>query len=195
MVVRNGFPAKDVAELVAYAKKNPGKMTYSSAGAGTTPHLIGELFLQQAGIQVVHVPYRGSAPALQAVLAGEVDFVMDPGISFQHVRTGKANMFAVASPTRSKQFPDIGTLGEKGVSGIDYDTWAGIWAPAGTPEDVRARLSRALSQVLALPDVQQKMQALSGEAIYMDTPQFRQMLSKETAAFSGVIRNRKIVAE
>jgi tripartite-type tricarboxylate transporter receptor subunit TctC len=184
-----------VAELVAFAKKNPGKMTYSSAGAGTTPHLIGELFLQQAGIQVVHVPYRGSAPALQAVLAGEVDFVMDPGISFQHVRAGKANMFAVASPTRSKQFPEVGTLGEKGVSGIDYDTWAGMWAPAGTPDDVRARLSKALSQVMALAEVQQKMQALSGEAIYMDTPQFRQMLSKETAAFSGVIKNRKIIAE
>jgi tripartite-type tricarboxylate transporter receptor subunit TctC len=104
-------------------------------------------------------------------------------------------MFAVASPSRSKQFPDIGTLGEKGVSGIDYDTWAGMWAPAGTPDDVRARLSKALSQVMALAEVQQKMQALSGEAIYMDTPQFRQMLSKETAAFSGVIKNRKIIAE
>jgi tripartite-type tricarboxylate transporter receptor subunit TctC len=157
--------------------------------------LIGELFLQQAGIQVVHVPYKGSAPALQAVLTGEVDFVMDPGISFQHVRAGKASMFAVASPSRSKQFPDIGTLGEKGVSGIDYDTWAGIWAPAGTPEDVRARLSKAVSQVMALPEVQQKMQALSGEAMYMDTPQYRQMLNKETAAFSGVIKNRKILVE
>ena len=120
MVVRTNFPAKDVAELIAFAKKNPGKVTYSSAGAGTTPHLIGELFLQQAGIQAVHVPYRGSAPALQAVMAGEVDFVMDPGISFQHVRAGKVNMFAVASPTRSRQFPDVSTLGEKGVPGIDH---------------------------------------------------------------------------
>jgi tripartite-type tricarboxylate transporter receptor subunit TctC len=195
MVVRNGFPAKDVAELIAYAKKNPGKMSYSSAGAGTTPHLIGELFLQQAGIQVVHVPYKGSAPAMQAVLTGEVDFVMDPGISFQHVRAGKASMFAVASPTRSKQFPEVSTLGEKGVPGIDYDTWAGVWTPVGTPEDARTRLSRAISQVMALPDVQQKMQALSGESMYMDSSQYRQMLNKETAAFSGVIKNRKIILE
>jgi tripartite-type tricarboxylate transporter receptor subunit TctC len=195
MVVRTNFPGKDVAELIAFARKNPGKVTYSSAGAGTTPHLIGELFLQQAGIQAVHVPYRGSAPALQAVMAGEVDFVMDPGISFQHVRAGKVNMFAVASPTRSRQFPDISTLGEKGVPGIDHDTWAGLWLPAGTPDDIRARLSRAVGQVLAQPDVQKRMQALSGEAVYMDSPQYRQMLNQETAAFSGVIRNRKIVAE
>jgi tripartite-type tricarboxylate transporter receptor subunit TctC len=195
LVVRTNFPGKDVAELIAFAKKNPGKVTYSSAGAGTTPHLIGELFLQQAGIQAVHVPYRGSAPALQAVMAGEVDFVMDPGISFQHVRAGKVNMFAVASPTRSRQFPDISTLGEKGVPGIDHDTWAGLWLPAGTPDDIRARLSRAVGQVLAQPDVQKRMQALSGEAVYMDSPQYRQMLNQETAAFSGVIRNRKIVAE
>jgi tripartite-type tricarboxylate transporter receptor subunit TctC len=195
MVVRTNFPGKDVAELIAFAKKNPGKVTYSSAGAGTTPHLIGELFLQQAGIQAVHVPYRGSAPALQAVMAGEVDFVMDPGISFQHVRAGKVNMFAVASPTRSRQFPDISTLGEKGVPGIDHDTWAGLWLPAGTPDDIRARLSRAVGQVLAQPDVQKRMQALSGEAVYMDSPQYRQMLNQETAAFSGVIKNRKIVAE
>ncbi len=195
MVVRTNFPGKDVAELIAFARKNPGKVTYSSAGAGTTPHLIGELFLQQAGIQAVHVPYRGSAPALQAVMAGEVDFVMDPGISFQHVRAGKVNMFAVASPTRSRQFPDISTLGEKGVPGIDHDTWAGLWLPAGTPDDIRARLSRAVGQVLAQPDVQKRMQALSGEAVYMDSPQYRQMLNQETAAFSGVIKNRKIVAE
>jgi len=195
MVVRTNFPGKDVAELIAFARKNPGKVTYSSAGAGTTPHLIGELFLQQAGIQAVHVPYRGSAPALQAVMAGEVDFVMDPGISFQHVRAGKVNMFAVASPTRSRQFPEISTLGEKGVPGIDHDTWAGLWLPAGTPDDIRARLSRAVGQVLAQPDVQKRMQALSGEAVYMDSPQYRQMLNQETAAFSGVIKNRKIVAE
>ena len=135
------------------------------------------------------------APALQAVMAGEVDFVMDPGISFQHVRAGKVNMFAVASPTRSRQFPDVSTLGEKGVPGIDHDTWAGLWLPAGTPDDIRARLSRAVGQVLAQPDVQKRMQALSGEAVYMDSPQYRQMLNQETAAFSGVIRNRKIVAE
>ena len=195
LVVRPSFPAKDVSELINHARRNPGKVTYSSAGAGTTPHLIGELFLQQAGISAVHVPYRGSAPALQAVMANEVDFVMDPGIAFPHVRAGRVNMFAVASPSRSRQFPEIPTLGEKGVPGIDYDTWAGLWLPAGTPDDIRARLSRAVSQVLTQPDVQKRMQALSGEAVYMDSPQYRQMLTQETAAFSSLIRNRKILAE
>ncbi|MCY7317958.1 MAG: tripartite tricarboxylate transporter substrate binding protein [Ramlibacter sp.] len=195
LVVRNGFPGKDLAELIAYARNNPGKLNYASAGAGTTPHLVSELFLQQAGIQALHVPYRGSAPALQAVLAGEADFVMDPGISVQHVKAGKVQMFGVASGARSRQLPDVPTMSEGGVQGLDFDTWVGLWAPVGTPEEARSKLARGLSQVLAQPAVQQKMQALNGEALFIDTPQFRSLLERETRAFSGLIKSRKIAAE
>lgn len=195
LIVRPGFPGRNVAELVAFAKANPGKLTYASAGAGTTPHLISELFLQEAGIQALHVPYRGSAPALQAVMAGEADFVMDPGISFQHVRTGKVQMFGVASAARSKQFPDVPTMAEAGVAGLDFDTWVGLWAPTGTPEEVRTRLSRAVGRVLAQADVQQKMAALNGEAVFLDTAEYRQLLGRETRVFSTLIRTRKILAE
>lgn len=195
LVVRNGFPAKDLRELIAYARSHPGKLTYASAGAGTTPHLVSELFLQEADIQGLHVPYRGSAPALQAVIAGEADFVMDPGISFQHVRTGRARMFAVASANRSPQFPDIRTIVEDGIRGLDLDTWVGIWMPANAPEAARNKLSSALAKVLADPAVQQKFLALNGEAHFMNAADYRSLLEKETAVFSSLIKNRKIIAE
>ncbi len=195
LIVRPGFPGKDLAELMAHARANPGKLNYASAGAGTTPHLISELFLQQAGIQALHVPYRGSAPALQAVMAGEADFVMDPGISFQHVRAGKVQMFGVASAARSRQFPDVPTMTEAGVPGLEFDTWVGLWAPLGAPEDARAKLARAVAQVLSQPEVKQKMQALNGEALFVDTADYRNLLSRETKAFSALIKNRKIILE
>lgn len=195
LVVRNGFPAKDLQELISYARAQPGKLTYASAGAGTTPHLVSELFLQEAGINALHVPYRGSAPALQAVLAGEVDFVLDPGISFQHVRAGKARMFAVASANRSRQFPEIRTMLEDGLRGLDLDTWVGIWMPVNAPEEARTKLARALAQVLADPLVQQKFETLNGEALFMDASKYRNLLTKETQVFSSLITNRKIIAE
>ncbi len=195
LIVRPDLPVRDVAELVAYARSNPGKVNYASAGAGTTPHLVSELFLQQAGIQAVHVPYRGSAPALQAVMAGEADFVMDPGISFQHVRTGKVRMFAVASGVRSRQFADVPTLAEAGLPGIDGDTWVGLWAPQGTPEAARAGLARALQQVLAQEEVRQKFHALNGEAVFLDAAAYRSLLARETRVFSALIRERRIAVE
>jgi len=195
LVVRNGFPAKDLRELIAYARSHPGKLTYASAGAGTTPHLVSELFLQAADIQALHVPYRGSAPALQAVIAGEADFVMDPGISFPHVQTGKARMFAVASASRSRQFPEIRTIVEDGIRGLDLDTWVGMWMPVNAPEDARSRLAGALSQVLADPAVQKKFHTLNGEAQFMGAAEYRALLAKETEVFSSLIKNRKIMAE
>lgn len=195
LVVRNGLPANDLNELIAYARAHPGKLTYASAGAGTTPHLVSELFLQEAGIQGLHVPYRGSAPALQAVIAGEADFVMDPGISFQHVRVGKARMFSVASASRSRQFPEIRTMVEDGIRGLDLDTWIGMWVPVNAPEDARTRLARALGQVLNDPAVQKKFQALNGEAQFMNASEYRDLLTKETQVFSSLIKNRKIIAE
>lgn len=195
LIVKPGMPVNDVAELVAYAKANPGKVNYASAGAGTTPHLVSELFLQQSGIHAVHVPYRGSAPALQAVMAGEADFVMDPGIAFQHVRAGRVRMFAVASATRSSQFPGVPTMAEAGQAGIDGDTWVGIWAPRGTPDEPRAKLARALKQVLAQPEVKQKFQTLNGEAIFLDGPEYKNLLARETQVFSTLIRTRKILVE
>lgn len=195
LVVRNGLPVKDLKELIAYARSHPGKLSYASAGAGTTPHLVSELFLQEADIQALHVPYRGSAPALQAVIAGEADFVLDPGISFPHVRTGKARMFAVASASRSRQFPEIRTIVEDGIRGLDLDTWIGLWMPANAPEAARNKLAGALAKVLADPAVQQKFHTLNGEAVFMGAADYRALLEKETAVFSALIKGRKIVAE
>jgi tripartite-type tricarboxylate transporter receptor subunit TctC len=132
LVTRPSLPVKDTKEFVAFAKANPGKLSYGSAGAGSTPHLAGELFKQQAGFYATHIPYRGAAPALQDLLASQLDYYFDPGISFPHVRTGKLKMLAVASNKRSALFPDVPTLGEVGYKGVEADTWFGVYAPAGT---------------------------------------------------------------
>jgi tripartite-type tricarboxylate transporter receptor subunit TctC len=126
LVTRPSLPVKDTKEFVAFAKANPGKLSYGSAGAGSTPHLAGELFKQQAGFYATHIPYRGAAPALQDLLASQLDYYFDPGISFPHVRTGKLKMLAVASNKRSALFPDVPTLGEVGYKGVEADTWFGM---------------------------------------------------------------------
>jgi len=195
LIVRNGLQVRNLRELIAYANANPGRLNYASAGAGTTPHLVSELFLKEAGIDVRHIPYRGSAPALQAIIADEVDFVMDPGISFQHVRAGRARMFAVASANRSRQFPEIPTMREDGLQGLDLDTWVGIWLPANAPEEARTTIEQSMPKVLSNPEIQERFNALNGEAIFLGSNEFRSLLTRETEIFSSLIRNRNIVAE
>jgi tripartite-type tricarboxylate transporter receptor subunit TctC len=118
LVTKPGLPAKDAKEFVAQTKASANPLSYGSAGPGSTPHLAGELFKQQAGFSSTHVPYRGAAPALQDLLASQLDWYFDPGISFPHVRAGKLKMLAVASNKRSALFPDVPTLGEAGYKGV-----------------------------------------------------------------------------
>ena len=195
LVVRNGLPVNDLKELISYARANPGRLTYASSGSGTTPHLIAELFLQQARVQAVHIPFRGAAAALQSVLAGEVDFVMDPGIAFQHVRAGKARMFAVPSDRRPALFPDVPTMAEAGVPKVELDTWMGVWVPAGTPVDVTKRFKAALAATLKQPAVQERFTAINAEIRYVDTPEFTQLLMNEGRVLSALVKERKIVAD
>lgn len=195
LIVKPGLPVKDVGEFLALMRANRGKLSYASSGSGTTPHLITEALLQQAGLEALHVPYRGAGPSLQAVLAGEADFVLDPGISFQHVRAGKVRMLAVASGRRSPGFPEIPTLGEAGVAGLDLDTWFGVWVPVGTPPEVMARLSQGISKALAQPAVRKQFSDMVAEAAFLDTDGFRQLLDKETLALTKVIIERKLKVE
>jgi tripartite-type tricarboxylate transporter receptor subunit TctC len=192
LVVRHDSPFKDMRDLLAYARDNPGKLSYASSGPGTTPHLITEVLLQQTGLNMVHVPYRGAGPSLQAVLAGETSFVLDPGIAFQHVRAGKLRMLAVASGRRSPSFPDVPTMGELGVPGLDLDTWFGIWVPTGTPAEITNRLDEALAKVLAQPVVRQRFADMMAEATHLDAADFRNQLDRETRALTRVITERKI---
>lgn len=192
LVVKPESTFKDAKELVAYARANPGKLSYSSAGAGTPPHLAGELFKNVTGVFATHIPYRGAAPALQDVLANQADYVFDPGISFPHVRTGKVRMLAVAGAKRSAFFPDVPTLAELGFKGAELDIWFGMWAPNGVPADVMTRMTREIAKAVALPNTKTRYEAAGAEPVGLGNAEFRELLSNEAKLLSGLITKAKI---
>ncbi|PUE29210.1 ABC transporter substrate-binding protein [Limnohabitans sp. JirII-29] len=195
LVTKPQLAAKDVHELVAMAKAQPGKMSYASSGAGTPPHLACELFKQATGTDIVHIPYRGAAPALQDVLSGQADFVCDPGIAFPHIRTGKVKLLGVVSEKRSPFFPDVPTVGEQGFKGANLDIWFGMWSPNGTPPEVIARVTRDLAKALAIPSVKSRYGDLGAEATAVDTADFKALLANEGKVLSTLIREQKITVD
>ena len=195
LVVRSELPVNSLAELIAYAKANPGKLSFANSGAGTQPHLLGELFEKLAGVKVLQVPYRGSGPALQAMLSKDTDAVFDPGIAFPHVDAGKLKILAIASDKRPPKYPQVPTFTEAGVPGMDADAWIGVWVPTGTPPAVVAKLDQSLATVIARPDIQKRFNDMSAEAIHMDTAKFRSVLANEEAVYGSLIRERNITIE
>jgi len=195
LVAKKDLPTKTANDLVKMAKASPGKLTYGSGGAGTQMHLVGELFKQQADIDVVHVPYRGAAPALQDLLAGQIDYYFDPATGFQHIREGRAKLLAVTGSKRSSFFPDTPTLTELGIKGVELGNWFGIFAPAGTPPDVVARIGSEVAKAIALPEVKQRFAELGGEPIALDSAAFRTTIMNETKQLSALIKDRKIVVD
>lgn len=195
LVTKPQLPVKNLPELVALAKAQPGKLSYASAGAGTPPHLAGELFKLRTGVFATHIPYRGAAPALQDVLSGQADFVFDPGIAFQHIRAGKVKLLAVASAKRSPFFPDVPTVAEQGYPGAELDIWFGAWAPNGTPPEVIARLNRELAQALTATPVKTRYADLGAEPQALDNAEFRSLLASEGKTLSGLIKSQKIVVD
>lgn len=192
LVVKPESPFKDAKELVVYAQANPGKLSYASSGAGTPPHLAGELFNRVTGISATHIPYRGSMPALQDVLGNQVDYVFDPGLAFQHVRAGKVRMLAVSGFDRSSFFPDVPTMAELGFKGAELDAWYGVWAPNGTPADVTARMTKEIAKALTLPTTKTRYEAAGAEAIGLANTEFRAQLTNETKLLSELIKDAKI---
>jgi tripartite-type tricarboxylate transporter receptor subunit TctC len=195
LVTRPSLPPTNVREFITYLKANPGKLSYGSPGNGSSPHLAGEMFKSQAGVFALHVPYRGAAPALQDLLAGQIDYAFDPGIGLQQVRAGKLRLLAVGSPHRSPQFPDVPTLDEAGLRGFDADTVFGFYAPAGTPPEVVAQLNAQVNRALALPAVKERIAALGGEAVPGSPAEFHQRAAADSQRFGAVIRDRKISAD
>jgi tripartite-type tricarboxylate transporter receptor subunit TctC len=177
---------------VTFARANPAKLSYASAGAGTPPHLAGELFKNVTGIFATHIPYRGAAPALQDVLSNQADYVFDPGIAFQHVRAGKVRMLAVAGAKRSSFFPDVPTLAELGFKGAELDIWFGIWAPNGVPAEIMTRMTRELAKAVALPTTKTRYEAAGAEPVGLGNPEFRELLVNEAKLVSGLIQKAKI---
>ena len=192
LLVKPDSPFKDVKELVAFARSNPGKLSYTSAGAGTPPHLAGELFKRVSGIFSTHIPYRGAAPALQDVMGNQADYVFDPGIGFPHVRAGKVRMLAVAGAKRSNFFPNVPTLTELGFKGAELDIWFGLWAPNGTPADITARMGKEIAKALTQANTKTRYEAAGAEPIGLENAEFRALLTNEAKLLSGLIKDAKI---
>ncbi len=192
LVVKPDFPANDAKAFIADLKAKPGKRSFGSPGNGTTPHLAGEMMKAQAGLFAVHVPYRGAAPALTDLLAGQIDFLFDPGPALAHVKAGRLKLLAVGSPKRSPHFPDVPTMDEAGLKGFDADSVFGFYAPAGTPADVVARLNREINRILGTPAVKDRIAALGGEPAAMTPAEFGAKANEDSKRFGAIIRERRI---
>lgn len=193
LVVKPALPAHNTKELVAYMKANPGKLSYGTPGSGSSPHLATEMFKSMTGTFAVHVPYRGAAPALNDLLAGQIDFAFDPGIALPHVRANRLRLLAIGSPKRSPLFPDVPTVDEAtGLKGFDADSYFGFYAPAGTPAAVITRLNSEINKILASDTVRQRIDALGGEAAPMTPQQFAAKATEDSKRFGALIRARGI---
>ncbi len=195
LVARPELPVKNVSEFIAYAKAHPRKLTYASAGNGTGPHLAAEMLNGQAGMNTVHVPYKGAAPALQDLLAGQVDYYFDPGIAISHVREGKLKMLAVAGLKRSAMFPDVPTLHESGMKGLDAGTTHGFYVPAGTPQPIVQRLNSEINRILQMPQVRSTIEGLGAEATPMSPTEFARLLQADSRRYAGIIKARDIKSD
>ncbi len=188
LVVRPELPVKTVGEFIAYAKTNPGKLSFGSPGNGSSPHLAAEMMKRETNTFMVHIPYRGAAPALTDLLGGQLDFMFDPGIGLQHVRSGKLRLLAIGSPKRSALFPDVPTLDEAGVKGFDADSWFGFYTPSGVPQEIVVRLNREINRVLQTPAVKDRIAGLGGEAASMTPAEFGERGRTDSARFGAFIK-------
>jgi tripartite-type tricarboxylate transporter receptor subunit TctC len=187
--------SSNVQGFLAQMKANPGRLSFGSPGNGSSPHLAAEMMKSQAGVYALHIPYRGAAPALQDLLAGQIDFMFDPGIGLGHVRSGRLKMLAVGSPKRSPLFPDVPTLDEAGLKGFDADSVFGFYAPAGTPQIVITRLNREINRILGTPPVKDRIAALGGEALALSPAEFAAKAADDSKRFGALIKERNITGD
>ena len=189
LVAHPSLPAKNVKELVALAKSRPGQLPYASAGNGSPPHLAGELLKSMAGIDMVHVPYKGAAPALADLLGGHVVMYFTGMLAaMPHVKAGKLRALAVSTAKRSPAAPDVPAVAESGMRDFDISTWYGVLAPAATPKEIIGKLNAEFLRVLTLPEVKQQL-AREGAETAPDSPeQFGRFIQSEIAKFAKIIK-------
>jgi tripartite-type tricarboxylate transporter receptor subunit TctC len=196
LLVRQDFPAKTVEEFIAYVKANPGKVTYASQGPGTTSHLTSELFAKATGTKMLHVPYRGTGPALNDLVAGHVDYIfMELASAHKLHAGGKARILAVATDKRLDIMPEIPTLIEVGLPGFVSDTWNAISAPPKTPASIIAKLNRAINDVLEEPETKTRFRELNLMAAGGSPQDMAKLKKEETERWSKVIRDAGIQPE
>jgi tripartite-type tricarboxylate transporter receptor subunit TctC len=189
-------PFRSIADVVAFGKQNPGKLTFGSAGMGSSPHLAMELFNASAGLQMVHVAYKGDAPALTDLIGGQVQLMVAnlAGVITQ-IKAGKVRPLAVAGPKRSSLLPDVPTVAESGVAGFSVTGWAGVVAPAGTPKAIVDRLNAELNKALAAPELIDKIQQQASEPVSTTPEQFSDLIKSENLRWAKVIRDARIQVE
>ena len=189
--VHPSVPATTVAEFVAYAKANPGKLNYGSAGLATITHLFGEMLCLEAGIKMTHVPYRGSAPATNALLAGEIQAQFDQ-TTLPHIKAGRLRALAILAEIRHPDFPDVPTLQETGYGKEGGDSWFGILAPAGTSPEAIARLDKAIADAVRAPDIVTKVHNGGMRVTYLNPADFRTRIGVESTMFGAIIKKGDI---
>ena len=196
LVVNPEVPAKTVAELVALAKANPGKYSFASSGRGQSIHMSGELFKTQAGIDIIHVPYKGAGPALADLLAGQTSMMIDnlPS-SMQYIKSGKLRALAVTSKNRVAELPDVPTMIQSGYPNFDVTAWFGLFVPAGTPKPIIDKLSEDIKVILQRPEVQERMLAAGVYVNYLSPADSAKRIQRELAMWAKVVKDANIKAD
>ncbi|MCC2596580.1 tripartite tricarboxylate transporter substrate binding protein [Pusillimonas sp. MFBS29] len=189
LVVNPKVPVKSVKELVDYAKANPGKLNFASSGSGTSIHMAGELFKQSAGIDAVHIPYKGSAPAMADLIGGQVDYMFDNMPSaWPHVESGSLRALAVTTADRSKTAPDLPTMQESGFPSFDVSSWFGVIAPKGTPPEIINKLNEVMLAALAKPEVQKSLEDLGAVPAKTTPAEFGNFIKSEVEGWAKVVK-------
>jgi tripartite-type tricarboxylate transporter receptor subunit TctC len=196
LVVNPAVPAKNVAELIALAKSQPGKLTYGSNGNGTGQHLIGSQFESMAGVEILHVPYKGSGPLTTDLLGGQITMSFDTITPvLQQIKVGKLRALAVTTNKRSAALPDVPTLDESGLKGFNLGTWFGVLAPAATPAPIVDRVSKEIARIVNQPDFKKKMEEIGAETIGNTPAQMARQIKDDTERFAKLVKDAKVTIE
>ena len=196
IAVHPSVPANNLAEFIRYVKSNPGKLSYASQGNGSLSHIGTEMFKLQTRSSMVHIPYRGSGPAVQDVLSGQVQvFITTPPSVMQHVQAGKLKGLAVAGKSRHPGLPNVPTTAEAGLTGFELEAWVGIFAPAGTPADVVAKLSGQIKAALELPETKTRADAAGVELRFLAPPALDALVKSDTEFWARTIKAAGITAD
>lgn len=196
LVVHPSIPAKSVKELVAIAKARPGQLNYASSGIGSTQHLAGEMFKLSTGVNIVHIPYKGSGPAVVDLLAGHVVMnfdTMPPVLS--HIRAGKMRALALTTPKRSPTLPDVPTMMESGLTGFSMTNWYGVMAPGKTPREIVTKLNAEINKIVMIPDQKTKLEEVGTQLDPMSPEQFAKFLESEIAKYAKLIKAANVTLE
>ena len=195
-MVRNDLPISNVQELLAFARKNPGKLNYGSTGSGSSNHLSMELLMRMTGTKMTHIPYKGSAPATMAMLGGEIDALFDnvPNV-LPHIKAGKMKAIAVSGVQRSALLLAVPTVAESGVPGYEVNVWFGMQLPAGTPKPIVDKINRDIVQLLKEPDVISRFRDQGVEVVASSPAEFSQLVQKEVVKWTQLIKDANIRIE